>query len=236
MPEASIFTPDPSVVEPQNPIPSVPAIPQEVADLVGEGKKYKTVDEALRSVPHAQTHIQKLETELAEKNEALMKAKSVEDLLEEIKNSGLTPPVPAPQGQTTQNIDITKTVNEVVSQRLAAESAARIAQHNTNYVISAFQAKFGEKSEEEYIKLANESGLPIQALNKLAAQSPNAVLKLAGLSETTKNVSTPPKTGGTVNIEAFRTQQPAGQPASARVTGGKTSDLVSAWRAAKPTE
>lgn len=219
-----------------NPATQTSQIPQELVELVGEGKKYKTVDEALKSVPHAQTHIQKLEAELAAKNEALMKAKAIEDLLEEVKKTA--PPVIQPPSVQTQEVnpeDIVKTVDQVVERRLAIQEANRRAQVNTTSVVNAFTKRFGDNSEKEYIKIAEESGLSIEALNRLAATSPAAVLKLAGIQETPEVNHTPGKTAGTVNTEAFRSQQPPGTTQSAKVQGGKTSDLVSAWRAAKPS-
>lgn len=222
-----------------NPDTQTQVVPQELVELVGEGKKYKTVDEALKSVPHAQTHIARLEAELAEKNEALAKAKAVEDLLEELKKSGQAP-TPAQQQQIEavklDPNEIAKTVDQVVERRLAIQEANRRAQINTSSVVNAFTQKFGNDSEKEYIKIAEESGLSIEALNRLAATSPAAVLRLAGIQHSPEVQHTPGKTSGSVNTEAFRSQQPQGQPQSARVQGGKTSDLVSAWRAAKPNE
>ena len=46
-------------------------IPQELVDLVGENKKYKTVEDALKSVAPAQAHISKLEAELAQLKEQI---------------------------------------------------------------------------------------------------------------------------------------------------------------------
>lgn len=223
----------------QNPSQNNAQVPQELTELVGDGKKYKTVEDALKSVPHAQAHIQKLEEELAAKNEALMKAKAVEDLLEELKKTG-QPPTPAQQAQIAEvKVDpneIIKTVDQVVAQRLAAQEQARLAQANTTSVVKAFTQKFGAESEKEYIKIAQESGLSIESLNRLAATSPAAVLKLAGIQVGQEVNHTPNRTVGNVNTEAFRNQTTQGQTQSARVVGGKTSDLVSAWRNAKPTE
>lgn len=241
MSQESIFsgaTPPVEEVKP-NPDTQTQVVPQELVELVGEGKKYKTVDEALKSVPHAQTHIARLEAELAEKNEALAKAKAVEDLLEELKKSGQAP-TPAQQQQIEavklDPNEIAKTVDQVVERRLAIQEANRRAQINTSSVVNAFTQKFGNDSEKEYIKIAEESGLSIEALNRLAATSPAAVLRLAGIQHSPEVQHTPGKTSGSVNTEAFRSQQPQGQLQSARVQGGKTSDLVSAWRAAKPNE
>ena len=49
------------------------SIPTEAAEFVGQGIKYQSVEDALSSVPHAQKHIQTLESELAEVKEELVK-------------------------------------------------------------------------------------------------------------------------------------------------------------------
>ena len=55
-------TPEPSTNEVQNQDNQQPVfqIPTEAAELVGDGKKYSSVEDALKSVPHAQKHIQTL--------------------------------------------------------------------------------------------------------------------------------------------------------------------------------
>ena len=55
----------------QDTTPKAFEIPTEVQELVGEGKKYQSPEDALKSVPHAQQHIQTLESELAEIKEEL---------------------------------------------------------------------------------------------------------------------------------------------------------------------
>ncbi len=50
---------EPSTNEAQNQVNQQPVfqIPTEAAELVGDGKKYQSVEDALKSVPHAQKHI-----------------------------------------------------------------------------------------------------------------------------------------------------------------------------------
>ncbi len=83
---------EPSTNEAQNQDNQQPQfqIPTEAADFVGDGKKYNSVEDALKSVPHAQKHIQTLESELAAAREELAKRRTTEELLDEIK-SGIQP-------------------------------------------------------------------------------------------------------------------------------------------------
>jgi hypothetical protein len=220
-------TPEP-VVPPVVPAqPSAPAlqIPQELADLVGEGKKYKSVEDALKSIVPAQSHIARLEQEAAARKADLEGRKTFEELLEELK-SGTTKEPTSPNG-VTQDI-LEQTIASVLS-RKEAQSAA---QANTSKVVQAFQAKFGDKAkaEEMYVKIAEESGMSVADLNTLAARSPAAVLKLAGIGSTAPGVVTKPNSS--VNTEALTGVNPTEQSAVVKM-GASTKDVVNAWKVAE---
>lgn len=200
-------------------------IPTEAQDLVGEGKKYSSAEEALRSVPHAQEHIKTLEAEMAELKEELSKRKTTQELLDEIK-SGVKP-----VENTTQEGGLNQdNIMELVNQTLKQNEQKKTAQANASQVASKFSEKYGSNAETVYNSLAKDLNLTPQKLNELAATSPNLVLRLADLEPNVKtNVS---KSSGSVNTEAL-SQNKAPQELSARVPkGAKTSDLVNAWRAA----
>lgn len=196
-------------------------VPEVVTELVGSDKKYKSVEDALKSIPHAQSHIQKLEEEAAQLREELAKRKSTEELLDELKATGLpekTPPA------TFDSESLVKVVEGVLSQR---EVQAK-AKQNVESVIAAFNTQYGEKGPEMYKKVAEESGLHLESLNNLAANSPAAVLKLAGITQVSQ---TPGKTTSSVNTEAFKSQ-PTSSNIRVKPVGASTKDLVAAWKAA----
>lgn len=203
----------PEVVEPQQ-----NAIPTELAEFVGEGKKYQTVEDALKSIPHAQSHIQKLEEEMKQAREELAKRKAAEELLEEFKTQGM------PENKAA-SLDM-EALTKVVENALSAKEAQKAAQNNINTVVNAFNSKFGEKGPEQYKQLAQETGVPLEALNKLAATSPQAVFRLAGLEAKS---FTPGKTSSSVNTTTMQNQ---GQALSVKVkpVGTSTKELISAWR------
>lgn len=216
---------DPSTPEDLNsntPAPNF-QIPTEAVDFVGDGKKYKSVEDALKSVPHAQSHIQTLETELANVKEELSKRKTAEELLDQIK-AGIQPEHTTPVDSFDPS-----TIYQVVEQTLEAKERAKAARSNADSVVNKFTAKYGDKAESAYIALAQESGMTVQQLNVLAANSPSVVLKLAGLNVSNAQAGS---NTGSVNTEAFGTQG-SNPPVSARVPkGATTKDLVTAWRAA----
>lgn len=217
---------DPSTNEGQNQDNQEPQfqIPTEAAELVGDGKKYSSVEDALKSVPHAQKHIQTLESELATLKEELMKRRTTEELLDEIK-SGVQPK------ENLQGVEFDQDkLMQLVDQTLEVKERQRLAKTNASQVAAKFTEKFGTEAETVYKSVARENGLSEQQLNSLAASSPNVVLKLAGLAEAkTAPVS---KSSSSINTQTLN-QKVDPSALSARVKqGATTKDLVNAWRIA----
>lgn len=219
-------TPEPSTNDVQNQDNQQPVfqIPTEAAELVGDGKKYSSVEDALKSVPHAQKHIQTLESELAAAREELAKRKTAEELLDEIK-SGIQPQA-TPAGS---EFDQDKLL-QLVDQTLEQKERQRAAKTNAESVASKFTEKYGQKAEEVYNNVAKESGLTIQQLNSLAASSPKIVLKLAGLEGTSAPIAGKPTS--TVNTETLGNKQDPNQLSARVKQGATTKDLVNAWKIA----
>lgn len=142
----------------------------------GEGKpKYSSVEQALGSIPHAQKHIQQLETdnqtlkdELASIKEQveeykteLDRQKSVEELMaNQDENKGLTE----------------EQIREIARREYNNERQTAQQQANVSEVVNSLVEMYGDKSsaESEFVKLQNELGIDLGAL---AAQSPKAVLR-----------------------------------------------------------
>lgn len=229
MTEATIFQATPDV--PKVDTTQVKTLPQEVAELIGAGKKYATEEDALKSVPHAQKHIKTLEEELAQVKQELEKRRTAAELLDEIK-SGIKP-------QDTSSGSITAdNVAQVVEQVFEKRTQQQTAVSNISRVTSAFTEKFADKAEEMFKAIANESGLSVQELNRLAASSPSAVLKLAGI--TGKQVDVAGKVSSSVNTEGLPKGDNTSQLSARVKSGASTKDMVSAWRIAgqkigKPT-
>lgn len=201
-------------------------IPTEAQDLVGEGKKYASAEDALRSVPHAQKHIQTLETEMAELKEELAKRKTTQELLDELKSE-----TKQPVENTTQEAGLNEdAIMSLVNQTLQRNEQTKTAKANADSVAQKFQSKYGSEAETVYNKLAGELGMSTQQLNSLATSSPSVVLRLAGLTDSAP--SDVAKSSGSVNTETL--SQPKINPElTARVgKNGSTKDLVRAWKAA----
>lgn len=227
MTEATVFNQATPVTVAPIVTPSAPVLPQEVSEFVGVGKKYASVDDALKSVPHAQKHISTLEEELAVVKAELVKRRTTEDLLTELRATSGN----ANENQQVQNNITPEELQKIVKQTIEQNNQQGIAESNTQKVVAAFTEKFGEKAEAMFITIAQESGISIASLNKLAATSPTAVMKLAGL-ETKKIDQIVTKPTGTINTQTLNPNG-NGDNLSARVKqGASTKELVSAWKIA----
>lgn len=208
----------------QDTAPKAFEIPTEVQSLVGEGKKYQSTEDALRSVPHAQKHIETLESELAEVREELSKRKTTQELIDEIKSGVQPTATTVPVGELNQD-----NIMDLVNQTLSIREKQSVAKSNADQVAKQFTAQYGDKAEVTYNSIAKELGLSVSQLNELSSQSPTLVLKAAGLSSARPIVG---NTTGDINTEAVsQTAKPT--QLSAKVAGGSTKDLLAAWGNAK---
>lgn len=225
MTDTTIFGADQTPVAPETPVvPPVAAVqlPPGVDQLVGIGKKYASVDVALAAIPHAQTHITNLESELAVAREELSKRKTTQDLLEEIK-SGI------PQGTTIPKVEINQDeIVNIVNHQLAQKENQKVAQDNTETVRQVFTKQFGDNAEKIYVALAAETGLTVDALNKLTAISPHAVIKMAGIKEQVKTGTIK----SDVNTQALSSTKPNDELSAKLPKVFSTKDVTAAWHRA----
>lgn len=199
-------------------------VPESVSEFVGEGRKYSDVSKALESIPHAQSHIDRLEEELAQTRAKLESASSVEETLRNFANQK------EQETPTSQPVDLNK-ISELVDQRISAQQQEKIQQGNVREVVDALSRQFGnkEKAETAYRTKAQELGVDVSYLNNLAASSPKAVFAIFG-SEA--KPSSQEFSKSTVNTEAFRSTETQQKPIKSVMHGASTSELVNAWRAA----
>ena len=195
-------------------------IPTEAQELVGEGKKYQSPEDALKSVPHAQKHIETLESELASVKEELTKRQTTQELIDELKSGS------QPVENTTQSAEINQdNIMDLVNKTLSIRENKAQADSNAKQVAAKFTAQYGDKAEATYNSIAKELNVTVTQLNELAQTAPSIVLKAAGLSAATAPVG---NTTGSVNTEAL-TNTASPEALSAKVESGSTKDLLKAW-------
>lgn len=211
------------------------AIPEELQELVGEGKKYSSLEDALKAIPHAQKHISTLEQENKQYKESLEKAKAMEELLEQMKTQQ------PKEDKTNQQVGVdaddllsklSGQLDSLVEQKLTLKQQQQVQQTNKQAVANAFKEAYGEKAEEIYNSLAEEAGVDIATLNNLAANSPKALFKMAGIGSSQPKQSS---TKSSVSTEAFLANA-GNKPKEIKqvMFGASSSDVLEAWRASKP--
>ncbi len=167
-------------------------LPDQVKELVGEGKKYATVEDALKALPHSQSHIQKLETEMSELRKELEGRLSLEEAVAQLKAEGK--PAEIPSAMIDQ-----KALSKLVVDTVAGLEVSKKAETNLLAVDKRMKELFGEKAQEKLIDKAKELGVSIAHLKTTAEQSPQAFFNLTGIKQ--EDVRVPAKTGSSVNTE-----------------------------------
>lgn len=210
-----------------NPVPQAPSIPPELVEWVGPGKKYASVDEVYKAFPNAQNHIQTQQQKIAELEAELNKRKSAEQVLEEIRSRETNQQKP-----TSQGVEVNEQVlSELVKKQLDMRSAQQVAQDNLKVFKEQYSNAYGDKAGEMYANLAKETGLSFDELNAMAAKSPQAVLKMAGVGQ--QKAKPVGSVSGSVNTQALSANAPQQNQLTAKVNPYASSkELAEGWRRA----
>lgn len=184
--------------------------------------KYRTVEDALKGLQHAQSYIPEVKNELnqyksriAELEAHAVRSKELEALVADLTQK--REPTPAKPADLV--IDNEYISNSVKTQLEAFRQEER-STVNRAEVRSALVTRFGEeKAGELFIQKAKELGVSTEKLTQLASESPKAVLAMLGVngadaskqskfapsSSTVRTEGTPVRTESLIgNRDAFR--------------------------------
>lgn len=153
--------------------------------LVGEGKKFKTVEDLAKGKVQSDAFIKQLIAEKKAAVEELNRRASLEDMMTELKKSNAkVPPNSDNTGQTSVNApapDAPKTLTiEDVNRLLADKDKANREANNLSFVASTLSAKFGPQFQSVVNDKIRELGLTTQYMETLAKELPNAFLNIIG--------------------------------------------------------
>lgn len=167
--------------------------------------KYKTVEDALTGLMHAQNHIatlvqekRQVETEINELRPVAEQVKELRQVVERLTSSNSAPTqTVAVQGMSEEKIA------ELVQNTLNRTQQAQVAKQNLDAVVATVKAKFGDKAEQEFYGKAKELGMSMEEINILASRTPKAALRMLGLEDTARVQNTSGAPTGTVNTTTF---------------------------------
>lgn len=150
-------------------------------DLVGEGKKYKTNDDAAKAIFEKDRFIEQLKSEAEEFRKELQSRSAVDKSQEILDRLDALRKEPVTEGRLTTEPERTEVKGlsvEDVDKLLQARE--RKAQENANIakVKAALEEEFGDQYDKALKSIGEKNGLTPKALDELAAQAPQLVLNL----------------------------------------------------------
>ena len=193
--EGSKTTPTDQVADPSSDAVNYADQLASITNEDGE-QKYSTIEDALKGLQSAQSHIKTIEQENNNFKTELSGASKMDDILKAI-NSNKQESIQTPQ----TSLD-TGNVKDVALAAIMEHEANKTATQNQNTVATTLKEKFGEKAQEMYEKKAKDLGLSVQSLNDLSAMSPNAALRYF---DSDKQDTSASSSQGTINTSALNT-------------------------------
>ncbi len=178
-------------------------VPEFLAGYVGDDKKYKTVEDALQSVPNAQAHIDKLEQELAELRANDKPTVDPDQIAADIERRLLESMRKTPDAEDYTQVQTPETdqaqtgvdVNDIVTQvksALEQEQSQKTSAENQKSVVQAAIAAWGESAESKLYSAAANYNMSQMEIDTLAAKNPTAALKLLGIESKANTASFSP--------------------------------------------
>jgi hypothetical protein len=170
--------------------------------LVGEGKKYKTVEDLAKGYNNADNFINQLKTEQDQLRSELDKRLTAEEMVEQIKREREEQQraSQSTQENTTSQLD-PEALSKLISNTIDQRDTAKTAQANIAAVDAKIKSIYGDKAAEVFQKKAAELGLSLDWLQDVAGKSPDAVYNLFGINSGTRT-TTPSVTASTTNTVA----------------------------------
>lgn len=203
-----------------------------VADLLGSIKnergepKYKNLQDALVALRHSQEYIPQLTTQLSQKDAELNTARAETARIAELERSIAALTQSREQPASTQAPAISEDrIAELVNQSLTRKQTEDLQKANVSKVVQDMVKQYGPDAQKTYEAKAAEIGMTVAELNALAARTPQAVLKLMGVTGATQPREQTPATQ--FNTEAFQPQQNSfiGKNPKPIMVGATTQDV-----------
>jgi len=201
-------------------------VDQLLATIVNEDgePKYKTAEEAIKAMPHAQDHIKTLETELAELRDKGNASDKLDELLAAVKSKG--------SGQDDENVSTMKPedVLGIVKDFFSDTKAAEAREDNIQTVVTTFKNRFGKDASKELYGKADDLGFSREEINSMIASNPTAVLKILNVEPVKQGKDVVAVPSG-VRTDDFRGKHDEAPTTIMGVT--KAGEIESAWAASK---
>ena len=164
----------------------LPENPLEV--LVGEGKKFKSVEDLAKGKIKSDNFIKQLQNELAELRDQVGKHQTMEEIKTQILSSlkqekPLEQPVQPPTHEPNDSDKVD--VESLVATLLEKREIETRQKTNKQVVQDALEKKFGADAQLILNQKAKELSVSLDYLAKVAHESPSAFFRLVGIDQAT---------------------------------------------------
>lgn len=190
--------------------------------------KYKTVEDALNGLKHAQEFIPKVKQEKTEAEQKLAEMQEQLNRLQGLENTVFELTQKKEQTSTNGVALNEEDIAQLVERTLTLKQQAEVHKNNQRTVVQALTQKYGSEAENVFYSKAQELGLSVDEINALASKTPKAALSLLGVSEAVAHKQTNASpTQGKVNSAEFQ-QSPQtflGRESNRVMIGATTEDI-----------
>jgi hypothetical protein len=172
-----------------------------IEELVGENKKFKTVDDLAKGKYEADLYIKDLErqkdelrTDYLKLREDSMARAKLEEMIDKISAQRTSSEAPTAKESEKPAFDMSN-IDEILERKLKEKELSRSKDQNTKMITDALKERYGQSYMDVLQKQTEELGLSKEAVNYLAETSPRALMKQLGLDEAprTDPFRTPPR-------------------------------------------
>lgn len=175
------------------------AIPESVSLLVGEGRKYKTLDDLAKAYLNADSFIEQLKAENQELRTKSVEAKTIDEVLERLSANQVNAAQATASDQVSSTNGLSAVdVAKIVEQTVTGMETAKTRQGNLLKADQAMKAAFGDKATEVYASVAKTPELN-EAYMKLAAVDPEQFVALFTSKQSSTSQGSQVDSGSSVN-------------------------------------
>lgn len=197
-----------------------------LAELVGDGKKFKTVEELAKGKAESDRYIAQLTTQLDEARTEVQKRIALEDLKTAIleRDNNNPPNSQNPPQNVVDKVDA-DSIDELIQKKLTEREATQSRTANEKLVTDKLNTTWGDNAQAELRKAAQSLGMTLKELQEIGQRSPEALFKMIGVG------NLPVPNGGVVprSGERFSSDNPSGERNKVYYDKLKMSDPKLYW-------
>lgn len=154
-------------------------------ELVGEGKKFKTVQDLAKGKAIADNFVERLKTELSELRTQLRARNTVEELLAKKNSTNVDTTSADNQQDTGENVNngapSLKDLESLLDRKLTEKEQLTARQRNLEQVKNTLIDNWGTDFPRKLAEVARQNGYSQQMLDQMAQENPNAFYRLVDL-------------------------------------------------------